>query len=292
MKRISEYHPLAVTFYFLAVTLVAMFNTHPVITLLSLTGAVLLFLIRNGTRHGTSHLYFLGLFLLMALANPLVSHHGVTVLLVIDHKPVTLEALLYGFSASASVSSVLYWFRSFSQIMTRDKLLCVFGTLSPKLALVLSMAIRYTDLIAVQSRKVMQAQKALGLYREDHILARCRGGLRVFSVMLTWVLENGIITSDSMAARGYGIGKRTQFSIHRFRRADLLLVLASAILCIVVCIGMVSDHLAFQFYPSIHAASGGAMQYCCFAAYGLLVGLPAILEGKERIKWNYYLSKI
>ena len=103
------------------------------------------------------------------------------------------------------IVSVLYWFRTLTHIMTSDKLLYLFGSVSPKLALILSMTLRYIPLFRSQIRKTQQAQKALGLYKEDSIPDNIRGGIRIFSVMVSWALENGVITADSMTARGYGL---------------------------------------------------------------------------------------
>lgn len=154
MRTFAEYNPIAVAVYFLAVAAIPMFSMNPVILLLSFIGAVLLYFIRNGMKNGRTHMYSLLLFIVMALINPLVSHNGVTVLFVMNDNPVTLEALIYGIAASAMIISVLYWFRSFSQIMTGERLLYVFCALSPKLALVLSMALRYVPLFGSQTKKI------------------------------------------------------------------------------------------------------------------------------------------
>lgn len=292
MKAFADYNPIVLTVYFLAAAGAAMFCMHPVMTAVSLSGALLLFLLRNGRRQGTSHLYFLGLFLVMALVNPLVSHNGATVLFVMNHNPVTLEALLYGINASAGILAVLYWFRSFSQMMTRDKLLYVFGKLSPKLSLVLAMAIRYTVLFSRQTKQVIQTQKAIGLYKEDNFPDSLRGSVRVCSVMLTWALENGIITADSMAARGYGTGRRTHFALFRFRPSDVLLLLVSLALFAVICTGMGMGALEFVFYPRMAPPALTLPAVCSYGAYGVLVFLPAFIEIKETVKWNCCLSKI
>lgn len=292
MKTFADRNPLAVTLYFLTVSGIAMFTLHPIITLLSLCGALLLFLVRNGVKQGKSHLLFLGMFLLLALLNPLVSHRGATVLFVLNHNPVTLEALLYGICASANLLSVLYWLRSFSQIMTSDKLLYVFGKFSPKLSLVLSMSLRYVSLFSQQAKKVAQTQKALGLYRENTLIDRFLVGLRIFSVLLTWALENGIITADSMAARGYGCGKRASYAIFRFSREDALLLSVTLLLLLLTCAGMITGALEFSFYPVITASSCSRMTVSSLISYGILTLLPVIFEAKEAIVWKYSLSKI
>ena len=80
MRSFSEYNPIAVAVWFFSVTGVAMFCSYPILMAISLSGAVLFFLIRNGFTHGKTHLFFWLLFAVLALANPLVSHNGKTVL--------------------------------------------------------------------------------------------------------------------------------------------------------------------------------------------------------------------
>ena len=92
MRSFSEYNPIAVAVWFFSVTGVAMFCSYPILMAISLSGAVLFFLIRNGFTHGKTHLFFWLLFAVLALANPLVSHNGKTVLFVMNHNPVTLSS--------------------------------------------------------------------------------------------------------------------------------------------------------------------------------------------------------
>ncbi|MBQ2264146.1 MAG: cobalt transport protein [Oscillospiraceae bacterium] len=285
MRGFADHNPAVLTVYFFAVSGIAMFCMHPAVTLISLAGALLLCLLHGGFALKSS-LFTLGLFVLLALLNPLFSHSGVTVLFVLNHNPVTLETLIYGVFASCSMLAVLCWFRSFSRLMTRDKLLYVCGRLSPKLALVLSMAMRYVSLLGTQAKKITQAQKALGLYRED----RLRDHLRVFSILLTWALENGIITADSMAARGYGIGKRTQFAIFRFRRGDVLLLSLSLLCTVLTLAGLGAlDH---SFYPRFTVSVHSPAAVCSLISYGILVLLPVMTEAKEAIRWHCFLSKM
>ncbi len=292
MHSFEKYNPIVSALYFVSVSGIAMFCMNPVILGLSLFGAVLLFLMRNGARGASSHFFFLGFFLLMAVINPIFSHNGATVLFVINDSPITLEAVIYGFIASGTVTAVLYWFRSFTQIMTSDRLLYIFGRFSPKTALIFSMGLRYVPLFCRQAKKINQAQTALGLYKEDNIIDSARGGMRVFSVMLTWALENGIVTSDSMTARGYGIGKRTHFSEFTFRRSDAFLLFATLLLTLSVCVSAALGGLDFFCYPEIRFGEITWLTYIGTAAYAVLIFIPIIIETEERLRWKYLISKI
>lgn len=290
MRVLAESNPVVTTVYFVAVAGIAMFSANPVISAISLLGAVVLFVMNNGRKNLSTHFFSLLLFAVMALVNPLVSHNGATVLFVINNNPVTLEALVYGICAALTVIAVLYWFRSFSQIMTEDKLLYLFGTLSPKLALTLSMALRYVSLFGTQIKKVQASQKALGLYKDDNIVDSFKGGMRVFSIMVTWALENGIITADSMSARGYGIGKRSRFSLFRFKGEDVFLISAAIVLTLLSVYGTIGT--TFEFYPHISATEVDTRAIIGYASYGLLNLMPVIIGVKEELKWKYLRSKI
>ena len=290
MRRFADHNPVAVAVYFLCAAGVTMFTMETVILAISLVGAVASLGVTGLLRQWKTNLYTLALFLGMALINPLISHNGVTVLFVINHNPVTLEAFVYGVAAGGMIVTVMTWFRAFTAVMTSDKLLYIFGSLSPKLALMLSMALRYVPLFGRQIRAVSQSQKALGLYKEDNIVDRMRGGMRIFSVMVTWTLENGIITADSMTAGGYGIGRRTGFSIFGWTREDVLLLISSLLLTACTLWGLMDR--SFTYYPAITAAPVTARTLAGFIAYGLLTWLPAIITGKEALKWRILRSKI
>lgn len=292
MRTLDHTHPAVTTAYFLAVASGAMFTVNPILLGLSLLGALLYFLLKNGLREGRVHLLFWGLFLLTALLNPFFSRNGATVLFVMNNRPFTLEAFLYGLVIGASVVSVLYWFRSFTRIMTSDKLLCVCGFFSPRVALVISMSLRYLPLLRQKTKQVQAAQRGLGLYRDDSLVHTVRGGARVWSVMLTWAIENGIVTADSMAARGFGEGRRTRFPRFRFQRSDAILLLVIAMLgtpCVVIA---ATGGFACSFYPRLQMPAltwGAVLGYAC---YGALAALPAILELEEALRWKYLQSKI
>lgn len=289
MQGFTERNPISVAAFFLASAGVAMFSMDPVLLAVSLCGAVGLFLLLDGLGSLRSHLWMLGLFLLSAVINPLTYHNGRTVLLVVNHNPITLEACFYGLAAAGMIVATLYWFRSFSRIMTGDRLLYLLGGLSPGLALVISMALRYVPLYGRQWRRVEETQRTLGLYREENAVDTLRGKARVFSAMTTWALENGVITADSMAARGYGTGRRTHFTLFRFRPDDILLLVLSLVLAGVSLWGAAGRTV--QYYPVFCLSPLTGRVLAGYLAYGALVLLPLILQTKEAIAWHFWSWK-
>lgn len=292
MRSFENYNPVVVSIYFLMVISIVMVSMNPILVLTSCVGAGVYFLQKERSKQGDSLWMYLVLFFVMALINPLCSHNGMTVLFVLNNTPITWEATVYGAAAAGMVLAVLLWFRLFSQLMSSDKLLYLFGKLSPKIALVLSMGLRYVELFRRQARKIEQSQTAMGLYKEDNIVDTVKGKLHIFSILLTWALEHGIITADSMAARGYGTGKRSRLENFRFRRSDILFLICTLVLGLITggIIGI--GAMSFVYYPAIQYEKITGVSLIGYLSYGMLVLIPEFVELEERMKWKYLQSKI
>lgn len=292
MRAFSDYNPAAVFVSLMSCAGVVMFTANPVMAVISLVGAIALWFVREGTDNMRSHLLCAVILLLSPVFNMLFSHNGRTVLLVINNNPVTLEACLYGLGAAVMLIAVLYWFRSFSRIMTSDKLLYLLGSVSPKLSLMFTMALRFVPHFGRQAQKTDNAQRAVGLYNEDSFIDLVRGKLKVFSVMMTWALENGITTADSMTARGYGTGRRTAFSLFRFRREDVIFIAVNAVLLAVCIAGMAAGAVDYSYYPSTGDIPRSAAAVAVYLSYGGLALLPAIIELEVKLRWRSLRSSI
>lgn len=292
MRSFSETNPAAAAVHLLLTACITIFCLEPFLLTVSLLCAIGWYIMRNGRRHAAFHIGALGMPTLFALLNPLWNQHGTTVLFFINQRAYTAEALFYGMVTGLRLAAVLYWFRSFSELMTSEKLFYLFRFLSPKLALVFSMAVRNLALYRQQMRRIQTAQRALGLYREGHLIDDIRGGLRVFSILLTWALENGIITANSMSARGYGIGKRSSFTYFRWHFADMILLLLTLTLGCITAAGIASGALEWQYYPVRIAAAHSWRYFAALGAYLLLAMLPLLHEEKETLTWKRLRSGI
>lgn len=286
MKRYRDYNPIAVAANMLAAALVAMFSMDPIILAVALTGGIIASLTCASLRK-RDHLFALGLFVALVVINPIFSHNGATVLFIMNDSPVTLEATLYGVAAAMMLVSVLYWFRAFTAVMTSDRLLYLFSRLSPRISLVLSMALRTVPMLRKRWQKIEQAQRALGLYRDGNLIDRVRGILRIFSILVTWTLENGVITADSMDARCYGTHRRTSYALFRFGCSDAAVLGLSTGLAALTLWGLSGTN--FQYYPTV-SYTGSAVTIIGYIAYSGVCLLPGIIELWEGIRWNGYRS--
>ena len=290
----SSYHPLINFLFFAEVLGFSMFLLHPLCLGISLLCAVGYDIYLNGRRAlGFCLKGILPMMVFTAILNPLFSHEGRTILTWLPSgNPLTVESILYGLAAAGMLASVVLWFACFNTVITSDKFVYLFGRIIPALSLVLSMALRFVPRFLAQLKVVTRAQKGLGKDPSRGSLVhriRCAGS--ILSVMLTWALENGIDTADSMKSRGYGLPGRTAFSIYRFDKRDrqalaLLLLLGGAVLA-----GAALDGLTWRYFPSVKWSTT-PLSFCVLAAYTALCALPLILNWKEDRKWNALRSKI
>ena len=99
-------------------------------------------------------------------------------------------------------------------------------------------------------------------------------------------------TASSVKARGYGTGKRTDFSLFRITARDVVLLTVSVCLLGVTVAGMAAGATAFTFYPRISALPLSPLSVAVYAAFGVLSVLPFAVEVREAMVWKYYRSKI
>ena len=293
MSEFAGYHPAVLFIYYVLVLVFAMFTVHPVVLSLMLLGGILLFAVLSPLRVlARNLLYYLFFFLLLAVTNPLFSHNGETILFFMNDNPITMEAFVYGAALSIMIVGVMFWCKNYNLIMTSDKFIYLFGKAIPRLSLVLSLALRFIPLFKAQIHKINQTQKVMGLYSTDSRTDRLMSGMRVFNSILSWAIENSLETADAMKARGYGLPGRTNFSLFKFRRRDGILMGAIVVLTVVIWAGYFLLPLDFTFYPVVDHIQNTSQAVLIYVVVLVYMILPALLEIKEKLRWNYLKSKI
>ena len=293
MRYFDRLHPIPSLFYFVAVLAVAMLTRHPVIvSICYLSGVVFCGMLIGIRRLLKSLLYTVPLMLLLALTNPLFVHRGQTALFFLNGRPVTLEALIYGAVSAVMIMAVFYWCRCYSQIMTSDKFVYLFGRAVPKLSLVLTMTLAFLPKMRRSLREIDDAQRAMGIYASQSYTDRIRGKLRALSVLLSNSLESSIDTADSMLARGYGLKGRSSYTVYRFTLGDGLYLALTTLFgsfCVVLIFLGVSE---FSYYPTLFPLDATIPSCLLYVALTLLTGSSVLMEVKETILWRYLKSKI
>ncbi|MBQ3134230.1 MAG: energy-coupling factor transporter transmembrane protein EcfT [Oscillospiraceae bacterium] len=285
----SACHPVVNLVYFTLVLLFSMCWMHPACLGISLAGATAcVFVLRGGTTLGKSLLRLLPIALLAAVVNPAFNHEGVTILTYLPGgNPLTLESILFGLASAGMLMAVLLWFSCTTCVMTSDKWVYLFGRVIPALSLVLSMTLRFVPKFRQQFQIVRET-----LPEDGGVLRRMRTLVTVFSIVVTWSLENAVETADSMKSRGYGLPGRTAFSIYRMDSRDkrMLIWLGACALCLGS--GWLLGGADWRYYPAINGASVAPTTVGFWCVYLALCFTPVVLCWREERTWNLLQSKI
>lgn len=290
----SKLHPVILFFYFVVVLLVTMCSMHPLFWGIGFCAAFGYACILRGLRKAISALAKLFvLMLLIACLNALFQHGGVTCLFRLPGgNAVTAEALLYGWIAAGMLAAIFLWFGSYHQVITADKFLYLFGRTAPAMAMLLSMAMQFVPKFKRRIEAIAQAQEQIGRGNsQGSFRKKLHCGKRIFSIAVTWALESGVVTADSMRSRGYGIGKRTHFSIYHFTKRDWLLLGEMVLLCTGIAVSFILGGAKINYYPAVKVTLN-AMTVLGGICYGLFAMLPVWIDGKEAWLWRRLRSNI
>ena len=285
----SSLHPLVNFLFFALVIGFSMFLLHPVSLTASLLGAAAYLLNLNGKKSLRPVLGFLlPMAGMAALLNPAFNHEGTTILCYLPSgNPLTLESILYGLAAAVMLAAVVLWFSCYTAVMTSDKFVYLFGRLIPALSLVLSMTLRFVPKFRAQLSVVSDAQKCVGRgVSEGSGIQRIRNAVTIFSILLTWALENAVETADSMRSRGYGLPGRTAFSIYRLDERDRGALGWLAFCGLYLLSGWAAGALDFRYYPAVKGAELTPLAVSFQLAYAALCLTPVIFNITEDRKWK------
>ncbi|MCD1146806.1 energy-coupling factor transporter transmembrane protein EcfT [Peptoniphilus sp. KCTC 25270] len=287
-----EYHPMVNGLYYLSVIGIAMFTNHPVLQWIGFLGSFSYLIIARSKKDTYRTIAFsFATFLLIAILNPIFNHGGVTILGYLwNGNPFTLESVAYGISAGFMFMTVLLWFGSHNEIMTSDKLMYLFGKLSPAFALLFSMSLRFVPMYKRRIQEISMARKGLGReIKKGNWIQKLKEAFAIFSIFVTWALESSIETADSMKSRGFGLRKRTNFSLFRFTKRDGICLLY--ILFLDVFLVWMTYHrlLKMVYYPMIKIANFQWITAFGMILYLCLCMLPVLICTFEEIRWKYYM---
>lgn len=291
----SEYHPFINLIYFAFTISFSLVLTHPLAQGISIMCAVIYAVSINGKKSVIFLLkYCLPMVLLTAFINPAFNHEGATTLLYFPNgNPLTLESILYGFSAGVMIITTLMWFSSFNSVMTTDKFIYLFGKVIPALSLVMSMSLRFVPKFKSQMQIVTEAQRSIGRdVSNGSLFERTKTAIHIFSIMITWSLENAIETADSMKSRGYGLKGRTAFSIYRFEERDKYTLIWLSFCGLFIIAGTLLNAFGFRYFPDIRYAAFNMTTIPFYCVYSALCITPVILNLKGERKWKTSVSEM
>ena len=273
-------HPAVNFIFFFAVIAGTILFQHPVFLLISFACAYLYSVKRNGWKAVVFNSLLLPLAAAFALYYSSYNHFGITVLQqnMIGNN-ITLESLVYGFVLGITVAGVLIWFSCVFRIFTTDKVVYLFGKLSPRLSLFLAILLRMVPRIKKEAKRINIAQRGIGRgINQGNLFRRIHNGIRIFSMLITWTIDSLTVASESMRSRGSTLRGRTAFSIYRFDNRDRAFVIGLFLCLTVTLMAMILKQTNALYDPRIVMPSVTAGSYVFYACYAVFCLMPLGLE--------------
>ena len=291
LMKFTVLHPAVYMIYYLILIIFAFLFNDPYYLISFLMFISILILLQGmGSEFMNLIKFFIPMSLLIIILNPLVSHAGVTQIHIIGNFFITLEALVYGILMSLSFLIILLLFASYNIAISYQEMLYVFSKRFPNISMIIIMALRFIPLLNYrlsELNKVFRIKTSLNIDEdEEKYVEKVKNAAKMLAVVVSWSLEESMLTAKSMKARGYGIAKRTSYLSFNFRKIDyyfILVVLISSVICI---IGLLQGQGRIEIYPQLEFSFYKNILNIYYFSFLVLL-LPIIyLEFKERLLWH------
>ena len=273
-------HPAVNFIFFAAVLYGSATFRHPVFLTIAYICAFAYSVKRRGTRAVIFNLCLLPLVVAFALYYSSYHHFGVTVLRknFVDNN-MTLESLVYGLVIGLRFATVCMWLESMFQVVSSDKVVYLFGKISPLLSLFLTILLRLIPRIGLEARRINLAQKGIGRgSNQGNVFQRFVNSLRIFSMLITWMISALALESDSMRSRGSLLRGRTAFSIYRFDNRDRAFVIGLFACITLTIMGVILGASKMWYNPRIIWRPLNALGVLTALGYLALCMMPMGLE--------------
>ena len=273
-------HPAVNLLYFAAVIFGMIVFKHPVFLGISFLCAFAYSVKRNRWKAVIFNTVLIPLAALFALYYSSYHHFGMTELGVnFVGNRLTLESMAYGLVLGFAAAGVMVWFSCVYSVFTTDKVVYLFGRVSPRLSLVLAVLLRMVPRLKQEARRINTAQRGIGRGTDQgNLLRRTVNCIRIFSMLITWTIGALKLSSDSMRSRGSVLRGRTAFSICRFDNRDRAYVIGLFACLTVTAMGYMLRQTRMVYDPRLLWTPITVMSYVFYLCYAVFCLMPMGLE--------------
>ena len=219
------------------------------------------------------------------VSNLMFVHYGRTILFESQRYRFTLESFVYGISFGIMLASMVMWLVISSVCLKSHQLLSLFKGISSKLGLVLSMIVQTIAMYQQQKKDIAESYYTLGI-TSKHKMSGIKKEALMLVTLFGWALEQAMVRSDSMLARGYGGSKRSSYLIEKWSKRDSLMLVVLMILSLIIGYFKSLDVFKMVYYPRIKwepVTAEHLLGYILLILYSLL---PLMLMIREEYKWR------
>lgn len=273
-------HPAVNLLYFAAVITGMITFRHPVFLGISFLCAFAYSVRRNRWKAVIFDLILIPLAVLFAFYYSSYHHFGMTELrLNFVGNRMTLESLVYGLAVSFVIAGTMIWSSCVYSVFTTDKVVYLFGKVSPRLSLFLAILLRMVPRIKQEGRRINTARRGIGKGTDQgNLLQRTVNCIRIFSMLISWTIGALATLSDSMRSRGSTLRGRTAFSIYRFDNRDRAYVIGLFACLTVTAMGYLLRQTRMVYDPRLQWTPLTVMSYLFYLGYAVFCLMPLGLE--------------
>ena len=273
-------HPAVNFIFFASVLWGSVYFQHPVFLAIAWLCAFAYSVRRAGRKAVVFNLCLLPLIVVFALYYSAYHHFGVTVLRKnFIGNSMTLESLVYGLVIGLRFATVCMWLEALFSVVSSDKVIYLFGKVSPRLSLFLTILLRFLPRLSREAGRINLARKAIGRGAgQGSPFRRLMNCLEVFSMLITWMISALALESDSMRSRGSLLRGRTAFSLYRFDNRDRAFVISLFTCITLTLMGVILGSGKMWYNPRIVWRPLNAIGILTAAGYLVLCLMPLGLE--------------
>lgn len=251
--KITKIHPAIFIIYFIILMIFAFLFNNPyymitfgimILTLIALQG--------SASEIKSTIKVFLPLILFITILNTLFSHVGDTHIYIYKSYYVTFEAIIYGIIMAATFFLVTLTFIAYNQYVSYQDMLYVFSKKYPNISMIIIMSLRFVPLIQKRSKEIHELSKLKRNNAENKSYTQKISQLiHNLGLVVSWSLEEAMLTASSMKARGYNITKRTSYLEYKFNKIDVILLMIILSTAITLIFGLYNGIGSILIYPKI-----------------------------------------
>ena len=273
-------HPAVNLLYFAAVITGMIAFRHPIFLGISFACAFAYSVRRNRWKAVVFNVILIPLAAVYAFYYSSYHHFGMTELGVnFVGNRLTLESLVYGLVIGFVIAGVMIWLSCVYSVFTTDKVVYLFGTVSPRLSLALAILLRMVPRIRQEGRRINTARRGIGKGTDQgNLLQRTVNGICIFSMLISWTIGALATLSDSMRSRGSVLRGRTAFSIYRFDNRDRAYVIGLFACLTVTAMGCLLRQTRMVYDPRLQWTPLTPMSFVFYLGYAVFSLMPLALE--------------
>lgn len=296
-KYIDQIHPAVGFFYIAAVLVITMITMNPYLLAIScITSIIVMGYLKGLSELRKNIVPDISVIIFTVGIQPVFSGSGKTVLYYVNDRAVYLEGYIYGLVIAMLLITVFNWCTVMRILMDSEKWMYLIGRLSPTLAMMITMILRFIPLMRQRYRVIHEGQVGMGRYNNLYskkknvlyafmgFIEKIRHRIKEISILISWSLENSIETSDSMESRGYGLKGRTSYHRYILKKTDMIQMILIAGAFAYVLVPVLLRQFMAYYLPRVYIESVSVWHVIVMVVYIVLAVFPVVFYKKSDIE--------